>query len=184
MATVPTPYDATAAVKLTATAWDAGVRDPLTFLLDPPKVGAYQNAAGTSLVNATSSGPLLYDAESVDSDNMHSTASNQGRITFNTAGRYLINVFVMLPNVTTYTVYTVNPRLNSGGTGGGTSIRSFDLRSPGGAPAQSAITFTRVFAAGDYMEIYVTQTSGSTRVTDFGNGQYATGVQAQWVSIN
>jgi hypothetical protein len=37
MATVPTPLDATAAVKITATSFDAGVRDPLNFLLDPPK---------------------------------------------------------------------------------------------------------------------------------------------------
>jgi len=185
MATVPTPYDATAAVKLTATAWYAGVRDPLTFLLDPPKCGVYQGTVGsvTTLANATLSGPLLFDTETNDTDNMHSTTTNTGRITFNTAGRYQIIMYVMITGATTFSAYSVNPRLNAGGSpSGGTSIRTFDLKTPGGAPSQATITFTRVFSVSDYIEIYVLQTSASSRTTDFA-GQYCTGVQAQWISI-
>jgi hypothetical protein len=184
MATVPTPLDATAAVKITATSFDAGVRDPLNFLLDPPKCDLAMN---TALLHVNGTATLeTYDTESVDSDSMHSTSSNPSRVIFTTQGRYHLGIFVFMPQVpTTYGTYTVNLRLNSGGSSaGGTSIRSFSYGSPGGAPAQSNTNMTRVFSAGDYVEVFVTQISGSDRITNASLGVYANGFQARWVSIN
>lgn len=181
---VPTPYTAVSGTKITATAVNLGYRDPLNFLMSPPRVGAYQNGAGTTLVNGTLTGPLLFDAETEDTDTMHSTSSNTGRITFTTAGRYMINIYVMIATTgsPTVTLYSVNPRLNAAGSpSGGTSIRTFDFRAPGGASLQQTVCFSRVFNAADYIEVYVNQTSGANRVTDFGAGLYCTGIQAVWV---
>lgn len=183
MATVPTPFDATAAQKLTATQWDAQVRDVFLFLMNPPLCDLAMN---TGLLHANGTATLeTYDTESADTDAMHSTVSNPSRIIFNTSGRFHLSAYVFMPQIpTTYSTYTVNLRLNSGGSSaGGTSIRSFSYGTPGGAPAQSVTHLSRVCTAGDYIEVFVTQTSGSSRTTDASLGIFANGFQARWVSV-
>lgn len=193
MATVPTPLDATAGVKITATSFDAGVRDPLNFLLDPPHCSVYANAAVSCASNTATL--LTYDTETDDSDTMHSTSSNTGRVVYNTAGRYLLHIYTMLVNPpTSYRVYSINLRLNSGGSAsGGTSIRTFEFaQKPAdfaatvmAASPQQIVTLTRVFAASDYTEVFLTQYSGGgARSTDTGAGLYGTGFQARWIGIN
>lgn len=182
MGTVPTPLDATAGNKITATAFDAGVKDVLNFLLDTYHCDVH-DGVGVVMTNATAT-LMTYDSEVSDTDSMHSTSSNTGRIVFNTVGRWDINVFVTLP-AATYTTYDVNLRLNSGGSAvGGTSIRTFSYGSPGGAPRETVTSLTRVMAvAGDYIEVFITQTSGSNRTTSGGLGVYANGFQARWVGL-
>ena len=66
MVAVPTPFDAAAGNKLTALNLDAGVRDPLLFLLDDyPRVHAY-DASSASMANgvATLEDPLSSTLES------------------------------------------------------------------------------------------------------------------------
>lgn len=53
-----------------------------------PACRVYQSAAQT-ISNITET-TLLFNTESFDSDTMHSTSSNTGRITFTTAGLYLV----------------------------------------------------------------------------------------------
>lgn len=182
MATVPTPLDATAGTKISASTFDSGVRDVFDFLLDTPHCEVHDNA-GITLVNATAT-LMLYDTESNDTDNMHSTVSNTGRIVFNTVGRWDLNIFSTVP-AATYTGYDINPRTNSGGSAaGGSSIRTFSMGSPGGAPRQHCINFKQVITTpGDYIEIFITQTSGANRVTSGGLGVKANGVQARWVGL-
>jgi hypothetical protein len=193
MATVPTPYDATSGVTLSDTIWDAGVRDPLNFLLDPPHCSVYAGATVSCVSNTATL--LTYDTETDDTDTMHSTSSNTGRITFNTAGRYMLTIFTMLVNPpTAYRVYSVNVRLNAAGSSsGGTSIRTFEFaQKPAdfastvlAAGPQQTIALTRVFNALDYIEVFLTQYSGgSARTTDSGAGQFGTGIQARWVGIS
>lgn len=182
---VPTPPVAAVGQQLSASWWNNSAEPPLSFLQDPPKCSVY-NSTGVSIANAAANGTLMtYDTETEDSDNMHSTSTNLGRITMNTPGRYDYNIFSMLPNVpTTYSQYVINARINSGGVAtGGTSIRSWDFSTPGGAPCQASISFSKVFAIGDYVEVFYSQTSGSARTTNT-SGQYCNGVQARWVSIN
>jgi hypothetical protein len=193
MATVPTPFDATAGQKLTASQWDAQVRDVFTFLMAPPQCAVY-NAATVSCVSNTAT-LIPFDTEADDTDSMHSTSTNPSRIIFTTAGRYMLNIFTMLVNVpTSYRVYSVNVRLNSGGSAaGGTSIRTFEFaQKPAdfastvmAASCQQTIAMTRVFSAADYIEIFIIQYSGgSARSTDSGAGLYGTGVQARWIGTN
>lgn len=61
----------------------------IVFLANPPKTRVYNSAA---ISHATSGAwqALTFDNERFDTDTMHSTADNTGRITFTTAGTYLI----------------------------------------------------------------------------------------------
>lgn len=181
----PTVLDPSPGDKLSAASFDAGVRDVLNFLANPPKCDLAMNSALAHVDNVATL--QSYDTEVFDDDTMHSTSTNPSRVTFTTGGRYHIGIFVFLPQVpTTYGTYTVNLRLNSGGSSaGGTSIRSFSYGTPGGAPAQTNTNLTRAFSAGDYVEVFVTQRSGgSTRTTDASLGMYSNGIQARWVSLN
>jgi hypothetical protein len=183
MGTVPTPLSATATSKISAAGFNAGVRDALAFLLDPPRCDVALGA-NISCVDATAT-LVAFDGEVLDTDNMHNTVTNTSRILFNTPGRYNINIFMMWSSQVINRV-VINMRLNSGGSAaGGSSIRSWDYNAGTGiVPAQQTISMQRTFAAGDYIEIFVTQASGGTRPLQGGNGQFATGLQAQWTQIS
>jgi hypothetical protein len=172
MATVPTPYDATAGGKASAAAFDAGVKDLFAFMLAPPRCAVW-NSVGQVITPAATPTVVLYDTETDDNDSMHSTSSNTGRIVFNTAGRYELNVFNSL-SLNTLTQYNVQIRLN-----GATSIRTAQFGSPGGSGRQTCISLSRVFAALDYIEILVTTNAIHTMEA---SGQYCTGIQAIWVA--
>ena len=181
MATVPTPFDATTGVKFSASASDTGVRDPLIFLLDPPHCSVYDNT-GVLAVNATFT-LMQFDTETDDTDTMHNTVTNNSRITFNTAGRYEILIHTGIAVATTYTVYDLRLTLNAAGVaGGGTSIRTWNFGSAAGkSPGITTfVTVTRVFAANDYVELFLAQTSGANRNVIVA-GQYGTGIQARWI---
>lgn len=182
MATIPTPLDATTGVKISATAFDLGVRDPLNFLFDPPHCSVY-DGTGVTAVDATYT-LMVWDTETDDTDAMHSTGVNPSRIIFVTPGRYELKIHTAIPVTTTYTTYNVQLKLNSGGVvGGGTSLRTWSF---GAAASRTNIsTFTsisRVFAAADYVELFVQQTTTSNRAMQAA-GQYATGIQARMIGL-
>lgn len=151
----------------------------LQFLIDPPRCQISQSASGTatSLADATAT-LVTFDTNVFDTDSMHSTASFTSRVVFNTAGLWDVNFYVALP-AATYTALNFNLRLNSGGSSsGGGSIRNH----PFGAGVQAGrILLSRTFIVGDYIELFVTQTSGAARVVGLGNN--VTGVTCRWVTV-
>lgn len=182
MATVPSPRTWAVGDVVSAARLNTEISTAINYLLNPPACDVYCTA-GTSIPDGATFTQVLYDTEESDTDNMHSTASNTGRITFNTPGRYEIMIYSSLPGAT-YTVFSVNPRINSGGSAtGGTSIRTFPFGTPGGSPYENIITLQRVFAAADYMEVFVAQTSGGARAL-ISSGTRANGVSARWVGAS
>lgn len=180
MATVPTPLDPTAGDKLSAAAFDAGVRDALNFLLDPPRCEVAMTA-NTALANNTAA-LVTWDSEITDNDSMHSTVSNQSRIVIQTAGRYTFNIATNLA-AGTATTYTVNLRQNSAGAvGSGTSVRAWSYGAAGGSPRQFTTSFTRYQSVvGDYLELFVTISPAGS--LDGGIGVLGTGMQVIWKSL-
>jgi hypothetical protein len=178
MATVPGTRTWTAGERPSASLLNTELRDSLDFLLNPPACHVY-DGAGVVLTNATST-LITWSAELFDTDTMHSTSSNTSRIVFTTAGTYCIKINLSVP-AATYTVFTINARLNAAGSSsGGTSLRTeaFDDHT-----MQNIGTWVweRPFSAADYIEFFVTQTSGANRTLDaFTLGTYA---EARWVSI-
>jgi hypothetical protein len=123
----------------TSGGWDKAVR-------------AY-NSADISIANATLTA-LTFDSERYDTDSMHSTVSNTGRITFTTAGVYNLTFNgVFASNATGYRVASF--RLN-----GTTYIGYFSQMAVSGDSTYLNVTTQYKFAAGDYIEVVVYQTSG------------------------
>lgn len=72
----------------TAAQFNAHVRDNLNFLYSPPSCRVYHNAAqaATTAVALT----VALNSERFDNDTMHDTVTNNSRITFTTAGHYIV----------------------------------------------------------------------------------------------
>lgn len=180
MATVPTPLDPAPGDKNSATAFDAGVRDVLNWLMTGyPRVHAY-SAAGVAVPNSSGGTLITFDSEIYDTDNMHSTVSNTGRVTFTTAGLYRISIQISMPTAT-YSTLDMYTKLNANGViGGGTTIKQNFYNVAAAATGNCFFNFTRFFNAGDYIEQFIDQTSGASRTcsgTSFGSR-----VQAEWIA--
>jgi hypothetical protein len=180
MATVPTPFTATAGDKLSASTWNTGVKDVFNWLLNGvPRCHVF-DASGNSCAVSTPK-LILFDGETYDNDGMHDTAVNPSRIYFQTAGRYDVDIQITMPEIGTYTRMDLNVRLNSGGVvGGGTQLRLQPYSDTVQAMPIVHFRFKRVFVAGDYLEVFLNQTSAATRVTV--NSSLATRVFAEWLS--
>ena len=125
------------------------------------------DGTGLSCANGTAK-RMDYDTQDYDTDTMWDPGS-PSRIAINTSGTYRVEMGVSLPSAA-YTQVDINIRKNSGGaSGGGTSLTTYNATGATG----NTIDFQRIFdwplVAGDYYEIFVTQTSGGARTTAAGN---------------
>lgn len=108
--------------------------------------------------NATSGAfqVLSFDTEDFDTDTMHDTVTNNQRITFTTAGKYrVIGQIAWASNGTGYREATI--RRN-----GSTDIGMNRILPPSAAVCAQTVTAIYNMGAGDYVELYARQNSGST----------------------
>lgn len=172
---IPTVSTLSVGSKLTATVWNEIVT-AFTFALAPPECIAV--ASSTVSVTNTTITLVTMDAEDVDTGGtwdgaMHDTATNNSRVYATTAGRYDMRQVLDYSNNTTGT-RLAHMRLNAGGSSaGGTSLNSTSVRQ--NASSGSALTEVQRWksydlAAGDYVEQFAYQDSGST-LTVTGNLQ-------------
>jgi hypothetical protein len=172
---VPGRLTATAGAKIAAASFNSGVRDPINFLMSPPRCHVFDNT-GIAAADGAVDTLLTFSGEAWDTDSMHSTASNTSRIVFTTAGTYDVHLTVQWPNAT-YTVSNITVRLNAAGAiGGGTGLRTQNYQTA----RVPQMRFFRFFSAGDYVEFWVAQTSGASRTTVA--GAFATYATAIWVA--
>lgn len=177
---IPSYVTWVAGTVVTAAALNSQVRDAGNFNIGRPYCSVYNNAG---LATATGVSILLpFDSEVEDNDNMHSTVTNPSRITFNTAGVYMILPRLSLPS-SANGGRQINLRLNAAGNvAGGTSliIMQGQQGSSGiaafGIPAQAWLY--RAANVGDYIEMNIQQTSGGAQTTT--TGQWNTAIQALW----
>lgn len=111
------------------------------------------NTVTISIPNVTET-TVTFDQERFDTNALHSTSINTGRLTAPVAGKYLIfaNV-VFLANATGERVALV--RLN-----GGTANIAYGNNMPGSGFASINLATVYSLAAGDYVELRVFQSSG------------------------
>lgn len=132
-----------------------------TLLTDPPTVQAFRTSI-QSIPNNTLTA-LTFNVEFWDNDTMHSTAALTNRITFTTAGKYLVTFLgswhPQSGNTGTETVRMIQMRK------GGTDILAMDTR---GAINDGFGTFIgqnliveEEFSAADYVEVLVQQNTGA-----------------------
>lgn len=126
---------------------------------DPPACRVF-NSAAQSLADSTFVFPT-FNSERFDTDSMHSTVSNTGRITFNTAGVYVVTFSGELTLASDYLLIEISLRLN-----GATIIASQSMKHDGvsTSPVWSLATIYK-FAQGDYVEprVYQDNTANAAR---------------------
>lgn len=111
------------------------------------------NSAVQSITNNTET-TVLFDSESFDTDTMHSTSSNTGRVTFTTAGKYaIIGCAAFASNATGYREGDL--RIN-----GTTYICTCKLGANAASSHEHMVIAFYNAAAADYVELRVLQTSG------------------------
>lgn len=140
----------------------------ITYAIDgQPRVAVYVNSTAVSCANGTLT-RIDYDAEVTGSDtDAMWTDATPSRVKVNTSGWYHFEFFCAFGSGPTFTDLTLNPRLNSGGTsGGGSSLRSMTF---GSGRRTARFGLDRKFSAGDYVEMFVSQSSGGARDTSTGN---------------
>ncbi len=118
------------------------------------------NSANLSISHAVLTA-LTFDAERFDTDAMHSTTTNTGRITINTAGKYVVSASVKWNTLTGASYETkVRIRLN-----GSTYLAGQSCMWGGGVYEYSQIeqTVTTLYdlAQNDYLETVVYQNTGA-----------------------
>lgn len=174
MATVPVPRTWVASETVTATIMNAttGVKGALDFILSPPRTSVYQTAT-TSCTNGAAT-VILFDTEAYDTDTMHSTSSNTGRITATTTGLYTVYGQVCMASNATGT-RTLSLLKN-----GATTLANARLQSVIATNAYIDLEIDVQMTAGDYVELTMTQTSGGALATVAGAGN--TWFQARWVA--
>lgn len=133
--------------------WGDQVRDNFEYLIDPPVCSVF-NSAAQSLTTGTDT-VLTANSENFDNNTMHSTISNTSRITFQTAGRYLLNANLTFATSSTG-VRKTEFYLN--GTTPLTGMLINATASPFLTDLQA--TRTRTFIVGDYVEVRAFQNSG------------------------
>lgn len=151
------PYNspATQSTGAVATAaWANSVKAALDFLANPPACRVSRGSVQS--IPHTTATTLIFDGtESFDTDSMHSPATNPERITFNTAGLYLVTLQFQMETANDYDFVDAHVCRNAVLTGeiipGG--YASIDAN---GLPVVN-LSGTYKFAAGDYITAYVYQ---------------------------
>lgn len=149
------------------------------WMSNPPRVSTYQ--ATVQSIPSSAYTAVSFDTDSFDSDNMHSVTSNKTRVVLNTPGMYQIDATVP------FTAANVgNAFMAIGYNGAGVYSNPI----PGGAvaaPLSSSlavmlnISISWSFHLGDYLEVFVYQSSGSSLSLN-NTSAYKPAVSVRWVA--
>lgn len=175
MGTIPTISTFTAGAVLTATQLNT-MKAASDFWALTPRAYVYQSAV-TSIANSAASWTLLpmqaevFDIVQSGDSPMHDTTTDPSRIYIRTAGKYEINGQVQIVlNSAGYRAAQV--RLNAAGSGsGGTQLALNVVDASSAALVSLPIPTVEVaLSAGDYVELFAQQNSGSALNTIVGAG--------------
>lgn len=171
-----TPATWTAGEIPTAAKMNQQVRDNVSFLANPPACRVRRTTAQTGIVTATETA-IGFDAERYDTASMHDNATNNSRIVFPVAGIYIVGCHIQWDNnATGFRALFV--RLN-----GATRIAPEFRTTNNGDVTEMGIVTTYKFAASDYIEFTVYQTSGANRTLNLASGASAPEAWATWYGL-
>lgn len=137
--------------------------------LNVPAIACRLNRVADQTITSGVATSILFTNESYDSDDMHSTSSNTSRITFQTAGLYLVGGMFHFAADTTGTYRYLYLLLN-GDTNKYLSVQYHP--STLGTDAKET-TVLRYFAAGDYVELQAHHDASTNIAVKWqSNGEY------------
>lgn len=158
-----TPITWSTGTDITAARLNQNVRDNVAFLATPPSCRVY-NSSNISHSSSGSYQYLTFNNERYDTDTMHSTSVNTGRITFTTAGKYHVGATIEFASNATG-VRGLVIRLN-----GTTLIASVTVSASSATQTNLTAGCDYQFSAADYVEVGAYQSSGgSLNVSAVGN---------------
>jgi len=121
---------------------------------DNPAAYVYHNVSQSIPNNTTTA--LAFNSERYDNDSMHDNATNNTKITINTAGKYSFSINIGWDTNATG-LRSIGIRLN-----GTTYIAYTQEDASGLLQTIQTLTKTYNFSVGDYIEAIVSQTSGAS----------------------
>ena len=142
---------------LTSSDMNVYVRDNETFLRNPPQCSA-SNSTGQN-INSSTDTILSANTELFDTDGMHSTVTNNSRITIQTAGRYRVSAHASWDASTGGSYRRLRVSIN------GSTLHTLDLTSlvnSSGAGTGNNGSRCFILAATDYVEIEANHNAGVT----------------------
>jgi hypothetical protein len=143
---------------ITASIWNADIVDNINYLYNGrPSCRVYHNT--TQALTSGADNVVVFNSERWDTDTMHSTVSNTGRITFTTAGTYLYGFnfeWATAPTTTEIEVW-----LNATPT-------KIGWNSLTGSTKRGFITGVYQFSAADYIT-FIVNPSGNQTVNSSAN---------------
>jgi len=178
----PIPYQWAVSDVGSAALLDAQLYNGLTFLLNPPYFFGYQLSATAQSI-ASSGGTFVsvtLDAEYADSENGHSTSTNNSRYTCQIPGRYHIEGCVV------FSSNTAGFRSAKLLINGGTSVpASESLVAPTTFNTSVRVATDVVLGVGDYVELQCLQNSGSSLTLTANAGlDYLSHLRLWWIANN
>lgn len=174
-----TPRTWVAGDVLTAAQLNQDVRDNVGFLANPPACRVYHNS--NQSVNDNTLTLVAFNSERYDTNAMHDPVTNNGRITINTAGLYIVTFNGRFPAAADYEVADCHLRLNgstyiANNSGGRSKAASADLL--------FGLTTVYKFAAADYIEIQVHQDNTANTARNLeAQGNYSPEFSATWIGL-
>ena len=126
--------------------------------VDEASCRAYHSA--TQAISNNTPTILAFDSEVYDTDSMHSTVTNNSRLTFNTGGKYKLSACVK------FTTAISNGALVELLLNGTTVIASQTMDAPGSDIPSISLGTLYNFVSGDYVQVRVTHTSGVSENVD------------------
>lgn len=175
-----TPRTWVAGEVVTAAIMNLHLRDQLNFLTNPPRATAYASAAQNQPTNNTFV-TINFDAEHVDTDNMHNTVTNNSRLTCVTAGKYEVNGQI------TFSSNATNRRAGrvivNGVTAGGPYGQTESTTSAVAVATTTVVipTIEITLAVNDYVELQGFQGSGAALA--YAVGPWMTFLRAKWIGV-
>lgn len=167
----------------TAAQLNAHLRDNISFLANPPSVRAIRSA-GMNILTSTDT-PVQWNAEDWDwTTPMHDLVTNTTRFIAPVAGKYRFTFQTDWDrNVTNERVaYVVKNNAGAAPVALGNIRLAAGVESNGSADKEMVISGTLSMAVNDYVEAYVFQDSGATRVFGAGNSARAS-FELTWFSF-
>ena len=139
---------------VTAALMNTHLRDNLDYLYDGNNIGArVYNSANISIPDSTYY-VLPFDSERYDTDNIHSTVTNTGRLTAQTAGKYLVIGHLWMQGSNAYGELGIS-------INGFAVARQTRQNSPSNVSWMATVSTIYDFAVGEAAELIVYHTHGT-----------------------
>lgn len=173
---------------VTAAEMNQDVRDNIGALANPAACRVYHSVDNISIAHntltilgTTGATTAIFNSERYDTDSMHSTSVAPGRITFNTAGLYVVSSHMALAAAGDYTAFDHAIVLNGAANG----IARADM---GTATSSVIAYFSSVstiykFAVADYIYVSIQQRNGASAARNLRPGLTQTGCEFSAVRV-